>query len=136
MDIFESLENLNVSEECFDEIIDIVETLVGKWKEKGFPANKGAKDEMIVNLHPRAIEKENKKAEVAGKELGGLQAKSREGKADFTDLFSKNFEKEAAKNKAYWLKKDMEDAQKRLDTQNKYRTEAIMRARMKKGLNK
>ena len=132
MDIFENLENLNVSEECFDEIMDIVETLVGKWKEKGFPANKGAKDEMIVNLHPRAIEKENKKAEVASKELNDLRAKAKEGKADSTDLFSKNFEKEAAKNKAYWLKKDMDDAQKRLDTQNKYRREALMNVRMKK----
>ena len=132
MSIFESLENLNVSEECFEEIMDIVETLVGKWKEKGFPANKGAKDEMIVNLHPRAIEKENKKAEVASKELNDLRAKAKGGKADSTDLFSKNFEKEAAKNKAYWLKKDMDDAQKRLDTQNKYRREALMNVRMKK----
>lgn len=28
MDIFESLENLNVSEECFDDIMDIVEEIV------------------------------------------------------------------------------------------------------------
>ena len=28
MDIFESLENLNVSEECFDEIMGIVEDIV------------------------------------------------------------------------------------------------------------
>lgn len=31
MDIFEQLENLNVSEECFDEIMDIVETLIGNF---------------------------------------------------------------------------------------------------------
>jgi hypothetical protein len=30
MDIFESLENLNVSEECFDEIIGIVEELINE----------------------------------------------------------------------------------------------------------
>ena len=30
MDIFESLENLNVSEECFDEIISIVEKVLAK----------------------------------------------------------------------------------------------------------
>lgn len=40
MSIFESLENLNVSEECFDEIMGIVEdmideVLVGDYKEKG-----------------------------------------------------------------------------------------------------
>ena len=30
MDIFESLENLNVSEECFDEIMDIVEEIINE----------------------------------------------------------------------------------------------------------
>ena len=30
MDIFESLENLNVSEECFDEIMDMVEQLLAE----------------------------------------------------------------------------------------------------------
>ena len=30
MDIFESLENLNVSEECFDDIMDIVEELLSE----------------------------------------------------------------------------------------------------------
>lgn len=30
MDIFESLENLNVSEECFDEIINIVEEIIAE----------------------------------------------------------------------------------------------------------
>jgi ribosomal protein S13 len=33
MDIFESLENLNVSEECFDEIMDMVEELLSGIKE-------------------------------------------------------------------------------------------------------
>lgn len=34
MDIFESLENLNVSEECFDDIMDIIESLVGMASKK------------------------------------------------------------------------------------------------------
>ena len=34
MNIFESLENLNVSEECFDEIMGIVETLIGESLQK------------------------------------------------------------------------------------------------------
>ena len=37
MDIFESLENLNVSEACFSEIMDIVEEIINevsdKWKD-------------------------------------------------------------------------------------------------------
>lgn len=37
MDILESLETLNVSEECFNDIIVLVETLVGKFAEKGAP---------------------------------------------------------------------------------------------------
>ena len=35
MDIFESLENLNVSEECFDEIMGIVEDIVSMAKKSG-----------------------------------------------------------------------------------------------------
>ena len=34
MDIFESLENLNVSEECFNDIIDMVETLIDQVDKK------------------------------------------------------------------------------------------------------
>ena len=33
MDIFEQLENLNVSEECFDDIMDIVEAILDEGKE-------------------------------------------------------------------------------------------------------
>ena len=33
MDIFESLENLNISEECFDEIMGIVEEIFERWAE-------------------------------------------------------------------------------------------------------
>ena len=45
MNIFESLENLNVSEACFDDIIGMVESLVGKAAEKygeGSPQHKKA----------------------------------------------------------------------------------------------
>ena len=38
MDIFESLENLNVSEECFDDIIGIVEEILNELYEKGYEA--------------------------------------------------------------------------------------------------
>ena len=34
MDIFESLENLNISEECFDEIIDMVEEYINEVSDK------------------------------------------------------------------------------------------------------
>jgi hypothetical protein len=37
MDIFESLENLNVSEECFNDIIDKIEETLQKEVAKNFP---------------------------------------------------------------------------------------------------
>ena len=57
MDVFESLENLNVSEECFDSIMGIVEEIISeniyqdiedkwgkaKYTTKGRPQNKAAK---------------------------------------------------------------------------------------------
>lgn len=36
MDIFENLENLNVSEECFDDIMDIVEEIINEWDKTGY----------------------------------------------------------------------------------------------------
>lgn len=52
MDIFESLENLNVSEECFDEIMGIVEEIINEvsvktWQKaaaNSIPARKNAED--------------------------------------------------------------------------------------------
>ena len=44
MDIFESLENLNVSEECFDDIMGIVESIVTSIKKK-YPHPALIKDE-------------------------------------------------------------------------------------------
>ena len=52
MDIFENLENLEISEECFDEIMDIVEEIINevsvkRWKEaaaNSIPARKNAED--------------------------------------------------------------------------------------------
>ena len=57
MDIFESLENLNVSEECFDEIVGIVEEIInevsiGKWKEaaaSSLPKRKEAFEKTVDN---------------------------------------------------------------------------------------
>ena len=69
MDIFESLENLEVSEACFDEIMGLVETLVGKYKEEGKPATSYSahhgrnisstdiKDEMKGELYPKQASK-------------------------------------------------------------------------------
>ena len=135
MDIFESLENLNVSEECFNDIMDIVETLVGKWKEKGFPANKGAKDDMKVALYPKEIEKNLVKSEEARKKHQNLlKQKDEEGRltANSASIFGAAFDAAAHKSKADILKQDMDDAQKRLDTQAKYRANAMLNAQMKK----
>ena len=74
MNIYESLENLNVSEECFDEIMGIVETLVGKYKEEGKPvtsysdhhgkniSNNEIKNEMKGELYPKKASKHLDKA--------------------------------------------------------------------------
>ena len=45
MDIFESLENLPVSEECFDDIVSIVEDIIKNTKKKAEEAVKKYEDE-------------------------------------------------------------------------------------------
>jgi hypothetical protein len=103
MDIFESLENLNVSEECFNDIINIVEDLLneedslddgshirkryGKPEYKGIdskgfeiPANKSAK------LYAKAHSKDNKypytPAHNEGKGVGEYGKRVSQGESD------------------------------------------------------
>ena len=66
MSIFESLENLNISEECFDEIMDIVEKLlinekvtVSKWVEAANKALGPREDKMSQELIKNVFKKEN-----------------------------------------------------------------------------
>ena len=40
MNIFESLENLNVSEDCFNDIISIVEDILGAIDKSDYPSDK------------------------------------------------------------------------------------------------
>lgn len=93
MDIFESLENLNVSEECFDDIMGIVEEiideiLVGDYKEKGAGDSEvNVKRELQKHFSGklRGIRKHaakaNKGREKEAKELHG-QIKGQEGKVN------------------------------------------------------
>ena len=93
MDIFESLENLPISEACFDEIMDMVEelideVLVGDYKEKG--AGEGEADiKRELQKHfggklrgiRKHAEKANKGREKEAKELHN-QIKGQEEKTD------------------------------------------------------
>ena len=90
MNIFESLENLNVSEECFDEIMGIVETLVGKYKKEGKPvtsysehhgrniSDTDIKNEMKGDLYPKQSSKYLDKALKAQGEESRLIQKARD----------------------------------------------------------
>ena len=93
MDIFEQLENLNVSEECFDDIMDIVEelideTLVGDHAEKGAGADEvDVKRELqkhyggkLRGIRKHAV-KRNKAREKEAKDLYG-QIKGQEEKTN------------------------------------------------------
>ena len=59
MNIFESLENLNVSEECFDEIMGIVEEILGESKVLAYSHEQRAKNDASnaqygrPSVHPR-----------------------------------------------------------------------------------
>jgi hypothetical protein len=63
MDIFESLENLSVSEECFDEIMGIVEEVINEYDSDNLPSV------------ARGMRKQNdKKTKALEKELKDLKA--------------------------------------------------------------
>lgn len=50
MDIFENLENLNISEECFNEIMDIVEEIISERNKENKEAKKEWEKEGATNL--------------------------------------------------------------------------------------
>ena len=52
MDIFENLENLNVSEECFDEIMDMVEEFINETKKARKVAHQ---DAIFKKLNPEGV---------------------------------------------------------------------------------
>ena len=64
MDIFESLENLNVSEECFDDIISIVEELLSEDVYSAIDKYAPEKDKERLRTKAENVEKKNYKAEV------------------------------------------------------------------------
>ena len=81
MDIFESLENLNISEECFNDIINIVESIINEGQKQ---IRKPYKQQLPL-LIDRAIEKEysnpgSKEAEDATKEAVNAYEKSHPGR--------------------------------------------------------
>ena len=92
MDIFESLENLNVSEECFDDIMGIVEEILGEdihsAIDKYYKGKRNKKD-----LHDRA----GKNAT-----LERIEAWDRERKEGLTDdeAFNKVYDKRNPRNTA------------------------------------
>lgn len=83
MDIFEQLENLNVSEECFDDIMDIVEDLLNEDELHDTKAirRKAEKNSKILNKEIKANNKELGKAQydnmIAGGDAQSLVATAR-----------------------------------------------------------
>ena len=83
MDIFEQLENLNVSEECFDDILDIVEELLNEDELHDTKAirRKAEKNSKILNKEIKANSKELGKAQydnmIAGGDAQSLVATAR-----------------------------------------------------------
>lgn len=125
MDIFEQLENLNVSEECFDDIMDIVEglideTLVGDHAEKGAGADEvDVKRELqkhyggkLRGTRKHAV-KRNKAREKEAKELYG-QIKNQEEKTNASR--EKWFKTSAASHQAL---QDYKQAQEGTPLRNK-----------------
>ena len=83
MGIFESLENLNVSEECFDEIMGIVEAYINETTENIYKniEKKYGKPEYDEEGNPA-----NKAAELGSKFLKGHSK-------EFTDAYMRDYEK-------------------------------------------
>ena len=125
MDIFEQLENLNVSEECFDDILDIVEelideTLVGDHAEKGAGADEvDVKRELQKHYGGKLrgirkhAEKKNKGREKEARELYG-QIKGQEEKTNAAR--EKWYKNSAASHQAF---QDYKQAQEGTPLRNK-----------------
>jgi hypothetical protein len=111
MDIFESLENLNVSEECFEEIMDMVEGLVGEIKRKhGEPEYKYSKETGTVPAN-KSAELLAKRDDAWGKEID--QAKEREGSEKVKD---KRFHTKDEKGYMNTIQKQIKDRAEKIKT--------------------
>ena len=105
MDIFESLENLPVSEGCFEDIISIVETLVGRFAEKGAPVT-GNEEEFKKEMTPlvrtkkkltqRKLQAGVDAAEKLAGDIKGAEEETVKAKQKYDDYSKK--EQEAYKN--------------------------------------
>ena len=71
MDIFESLENLNVSEECFDEIMGIVEDMLSEHIASAIDASKKSPSEKKELLIKAALNKNSETNQFRGNSQGG-----------------------------------------------------------------
>ena len=77
MDIFESLENLNVSEECFDEIMGIVEEIIAETNDKKY-REQTSKYIYDISRPDCYRERKNKKDDVNSPDLHDLVLKHSE----------------------------------------------------------
>lgn len=84
MDIFESLESLNVSEECFDEIVGIVEEII---------------NELNKNTISSYIQKRGEQAEEAEKEFSKAKAEGTANKGLLNKYLNKLSKAQYAKEK-------------------------------------
>ena len=116
MNIFESLENLNVSEECFNSIINMVEEIINEvsdeWKQQCANSAK-EKREYFKKLYDRA--KSNYESERSSKNGDAvLDASARSAEADKKEEKLKNaiekHNKAKAEGRIKPAKKEDEDA--------------------------
>ena len=99
MDIFESLENLNVSEECFDDIMDIVEEYINELKNSTIEKTLDAHWDRITNNKARGKDnpedtekyfKSTDRAEERARKKGQVLSKTDKGKHVHSKLASDN----------------------------------------------
>lgn len=119
MDIFESLENLQVSEACFEDIIGIVETLVGRFAEKGAPVT-GNEEEFKKEMAPlvrtkKELARRKTQAGVEASKKIGSDLKNAGKELDkASDTYNKASEKEQQAYKDYKEAQEGSDLQKKL----------------------
>ena len=110
MDIFESLENLNVSEECFDEIMGIVEEILSEGMPNGTFARAykkaldiGAKPgEMIIKAGNKIADKASDAVTNMKGSLGDKIRKTKVARKLFGNRALKNAQKDINRAKGDW----------------------------------
>ena len=121
MNIFESLENLNVSEECFNDIVDIVEYFLGEdyrsFKDNVYDDGSSQAFNSLVKVNNSIKRNKEKNIKRARKEY------NKEKKSKIHNLITLDKKLDLLKeiNQGY---KDLRDAQDEVELERKHEKEA------------